>query len=325
MELKNKTLLITGIGDFIGLRAAEMALVQGMKVYGLELSPDRAKQAQDVGASVYIGGINDEVALAKACEGADIVFHTVSMNDAGGAIDLFRTVNVEGTINTAMVAKQAGVKAFVHLSSVMVYGFRFPENVTEEGPLRGEKNPFCQTKIESEQEVLKLNYPGDFGVTVIRAGDVYGPNGGVWVLRPLKMMQKKKFVLINGGRGICNHVYVDNLIDGIFLSLEKEAYGEAFNLTDGCQTTWREYYERLAEIGGQPKPVISVPALAAKTALRQMGKNADLLPESIDFVTRSHSYSIQKAVRLLGYKPRIDLDQGMERTANWLSKNNILS
>jgi nucleoside-diphosphate-sugar epimerase len=65
--------------------------------------------------------------------------------------------------------------------------------------------------------------------------------------------------------------------------------------------------------------------LAAKTALRQMGKNADLLPESIDFLTRSHAYSIEKAVQLLGYQPRINLDQGMELTADWLSKNGILN
>jgi nucleoside-diphosphate-sugar epimerase len=320
MELQDKTLLITGIGEFIGLRAAEIALTKGMKVVGLELSPEKAQPAKELGAIVHIGSTNDEMALAKACEGADIVLHTMSKNDAGGAIDLFRTVNVEGTIKTATAAKGSGAKALIHLSSVMVYGFRFPNHVTEEEPLHDEKNPFCQTKIESEQEVLKFNHADEFGVIVIRAGDVYGPGGSVWVVRPLNMMQKKKFVLVNGGRGICNHVYVDNLIDGIFLALEKEAYGEAFNITDGCQTTWRDYYEQLAVIGGYPKPVISVPALAAKTALRQMGKNADLLPESIDFLTRSHSYSIQKAVKLLGYKPRIDLDQGMERTANWLSK-----
>jgi nucleoside-diphosphate-sugar epimerase len=324
MDLNQKTLLITGIGEFIGLRTAELALARGMKVCGLELSPEKAQQAEQLGASVRIGSTNDEVILAKACEGADIVLHTASKNDAGGAIDAFRQINVEGTINTATAAKCSGVKAFIHLSSVMVYGFRFPDHVTEEGPLGGEKNPFCQTKIESEQEVLKFNCPHEFGVTIIRAGDVYGPGGSVWVMRPLTMMQKKKFVLINGGRGICNHLYIDNLIDGIFLAMEKEAYGEAFNLTDGCQTTWREYYEQLADIGGQPKPVISAPALVAKTALRQMGKKADLLPESIDFVTRSHAYSIQKAIRVLGYSPNIGLEQGMQRTGEWLLRNNIL-
>jgi nucleoside-diphosphate-sugar epimerase len=138
-------------------------------------------------------------------------------------------------------------------------------------------------------------------------------------------MQKKKFVLVDRGQGICNHVYVDNLIEGIFLALEKEAYGEAFNITDGCQTTWKEYYTRLAEIGGQPKPILSMPAFLVKTIIRQQGKKADVFPESVNFVTRPHAYSIEKAQRVLGYEPRINLDEGMARIAEWLQDTDILS
>ncbi len=321
MNLKNKTLLITGIGDFIGLRAAEMAIQRGIKVHGLESSQDKAKKAQELGAQVFVGSISNKEILEKACNGADIVFHTVSVIEAGGSMDLFRSVNVGGAVNTAKAAKKAGVRAFVHLSTVMVYGFCFPNYVTEEGPLRGENNACCQTKIESEIEVLKFNNPTDFGVIVIRAGDVYGPGSDVWVVRPLQYMQKKKFVLADGGRGLINYVYLDNLIDAMFLAVEKEAYGEAFNITDGRQTTWKEYCTRLAEIGGFPKPVISMPALLVKTAIRRQGKKADLLPESVDFITRTHAYSIEKARRVLGYEPRINFDEGMARTAEWLQKN----
>jgi nucleoside-diphosphate-sugar epimerase len=325
MNLKNKTLLITGIGNFISLRVLEMAVKRGMKVRGLESSSEKAYKAQELGATVFVGSTNSEVALERACEGADIVFHAASFNEAGGSIDIFRTVNVDGTIKTATAAKKAGVKTFVHLSSVLVYGFRFPKNITETGSLRGENNPYCQTKIESEKEILKFNNPSDFGVILIRAGDVYGPDADAWVVRPLEIMRKKKFVLIDGGRGICNHVYVDNLIDGIFLAMEKDTYGEAFNITDGCQTTWKEYYTRLAEIGDRSQPVISVPALVAKTAIRQQGKNAELLPESIDFITRPHTYSIEKARRVLGYEPRINLDEGMARTRKWLQNNDVFN
>ncbi|MUG96001.1 NAD-dependent epimerase/dehydratase family protein [Scytonema sp. UIC 10036] len=325
MNLNNKTLFITGIGNFIALRAAQVAIANGMKVRGLEASPLKAQKAQELGVSVFIGSTNDEEVLEKACEGADIVFHTASMNEAGGCIDAFRTVNVDGTVKTATVAKKVGAKTFVHLSSVLVYGFRFPDNVTEEGSLCGENNPFCQTKIESEQEILKFNNPRDFGVILIRAGDIYGPGADVWILRPLKMMQKKKFVLINGGRGICNHVFVDNLIDGVFLAIEKETYGEAFNITDGCKTTWKEYYTQLAKISDCPPPMFSVPAVLAKARLRQQGKNADVLPETIDFITRTHSYSIEKARCVLGYEPRINLSEGMAQVREWLIKNNLLT
>jgi nucleoside-diphosphate-sugar epimerase len=325
MNLKNKTLLITGIGNFISLRVAEMAIERGMKVRGLDSSSEQAKNAEKLGVSVFIGDTNDEIALTKACDGADIVFHAASLNEPGGSIDIFRRVNVSGTVKTATVAKKAGVKAFVHLSSVLVYGFRYPDNIAENGPLRDENNPFCQTKIESENEVLKFNNPNDFGVILIRAGDVYGPDADAWVIRPLEMMRKKKFAFINGGRGICNHVYVDNLVDGIFLAMEKETYGEAFNITDGCQTTWKEYYTRLAEISGYSQPIISLPAMVAKAVIQQQGKNAEMPPESIDFITRNHTYSIEKARNILGYEPRISLDEGMAQTAKWVQKNHILN
>jgi nucleoside-diphosphate-sugar epimerase len=323
MDLTNKTLLITGIGSFIGLRTTEMALAQGMNVRGLEKSAEAAQQAEARGAQVVIGQTTDDAALVRACEGVDLVFHTESVIEATGDLEYFRAVNVGGTIQTAQAAKQAGVQAFVHLSSVMVYGFDYAHQVAEDGALKGENNPFCQTKIESETEIFKFNDPPQFGVIVIRAGDIYGPGAEVWVMRPLKLMQQKKFVLVNGGRGIINHVYIDNLIDSIFLALEKEAYGEAFNITDGCQTTWKEYYLQLAEIGGMPKP-ISMPAFLVKKAAQLQSKEANISPEAIAFVTRLHPYSINKAQRVLGYQPRVSFDQGLARTAEWLNKHHSL-
>jgi nucleoside-diphosphate-sugar epimerase len=318
MDLTHKTLLITGIGNFIGLRATELAKARGMTVRGLESSPDAAQQAEARGAQVLIGTVTDTTALEQVCQGVDVVLHTESVVEPSGDWDYFRQVNVGGTLNTAKAAQQAGATTFVHLSSALVYGFHFPDQVAETGELCGENNPFCQTKIESETEVLKLNEPSQFGVIIIRAGDVYGPGAVTWVTRPLELMRRQKFVLVNGGRGIINHVYVDNLIDAIFLAIEQDAYGEVFNITDGCQTTWKDYYLRLAEIGGMPKP-ISLPAFLAKTAAaRLQGSDASVSPVAIDFITRLHSYSIEKAQRMLGYEPHISFDEGMKRTAEWL-------
>jgi nucleoside-diphosphate-sugar epimerase len=329
MNLKNKTLLITGIGGFIGLRAAEFAIEQGMQVRGLQHSVHKAKKAQQLGAEVIIGSITDPAAAKQACQGVDIVLHTAAVAKEGGAFDHFREVNVGGTVNIATAAKNAGVKTFVHLSSVMVYGFNYPNQVTEAGPFCGENNPYCQTKIEGEKELLQLNAPPDFGIIIIRPGDVYGPGSIFWIVRPLLLMRQRLFMLANGGRGIINHVYIDNLIDAIFLAIEKEAYGEAFNITDGQETSWKEYFTRLAEIAGVPAP-FSLPADVLKFLLRLrcignavLGKKADTLPESIDFVTRPYAYSISKARSLLSYEPKIDLAEGMQRTQEWLRTTDL--
>lgn len=336
MSLKNKTLLITGIGGFIGLRAAELALARGMKVRGLQRSEDKAKKARQLGAEVIVGSITDPVAAQKACQGVDIVLHTAAIVKEGGLLKDFREVNVGGTINMAKAAKNAGAKTFVHLSSVMVYGFKFPKGVTEDGPLRGDNSPYCQTKIETEKELLKLNNPDNFGIIVIRPGDVYGPGSKIWVVRPLQLMHEGVFLLANGGRGVMNHVYVDNLIEGIFLAVEKSAYGESFNITDGQETSCKKYFTHLAKIGNIPANIgntpapFSLPAGIVKLIIQLrclgqsiLGKTPDILPESVNYVTRPYAYSIAKAQSQLGYKPKINLEEGMRRTQEWLQETNL--
>ncbi|KAB8320683.1 NAD-dependent epimerase/dehydratase family protein [Tolypothrix campylonemoides VB511288] len=329
MNLNNKTLLITGIGGFIGSRTAELAIAKGIKVCGLQDASDKNKKAQNMGAKVVYGNVTDPAAAQKACQGVDIVLHTVEIAKEGGSIDQFREINVNGTINMAQAAKNAGVKTFVHISSVLVYGFNYPDRVTEDGPLCGEKNAYCQTKIEAEKALLELNDPANFGIIILRPGDVYGPGSIPWIVRPLLMMRQRLFAYANEGRGVINHTYIDNLIDAIFLAIEKETYGEIFNVTDGQETTWKDYFTRLADMAGLPAP-FSLPKDELKLflQLRYQGqklfrKQADILPEAVDFMTRPYAYSITKAQKLLSYQPTVDLEEGMRRTQEWVKKTDI--
>ncbi|MBD6614626.1 NAD(P)-dependent oxidoreductase [Komarekiella sp. 'clone 1'] len=328
MNLKNKTLLITDIDEFIGLRTAELAIAQGMKVRGLH-STEQDKKAHDLGIDVIVGNITDPTTAKKACQGVDIVLHTAQIAQEAGSINDFREINVGGSINMAKAAKDAGVKTFVHLSSVMVYGFDYPDGVTESGPISGDNNPYCQTKIEAETALLELNASPDFGIIIIRAGDIYGPGSIPWIVRPIHMMRQKLFAYANDGKGVINHVYIDNLIDGIFLAIEKEPYGEIFNITDGQETSWKEYFMRLAAMESLPAP-LSLPKDEIKLFLRLrvqgqklFRKKVDILPESIDFMTRPYACSIAKAQSLLNFKPTIDLEEGMQRTHEWLQETDI--
>ncbi|WP_414528777.1 NAD-dependent epimerase/dehydratase family protein [Nodularia chucula] len=329
MNLQNKTLLITGIDDFIGLRAAELAVAQGMKVRGIQNAADVKEKVRNLGIEIVIGSVTDANFAQKVCQGVDIVLHNAEIAQEAGAIKEFRAVNVGGTVNMAKAAKNAGVKTFVHLSSVMVYGFNYADGVSESDPVSGDNNPYCQTKIEAETELLPLNSPPDFGVIVIRAGDVYGPNSMAWVVRPISMMRQKLFAYANDGQGVMNHVYIDNLIDAIFLAMEKETYGEVFNITDGQGTSWKEYFLRLAAMEGLAAPM-SLPKEEMKLflKLRAQGqklfrKKADILPESVDFMSRPYAYSIAKAQTLLDFKPKIDLEDGLRLTQAWLEKTDI--
>ncbi|MBD2770735.1 NAD-dependent epimerase/dehydratase family protein [Iningainema tapete] len=329
MNLQNKTLLITEIGSFIGMRAAELAHAQGMKVRGLQSPTQQNIKVQNLSAEVIVGDVTDPATAKKACNGVDIVLHTAEVAKEGGSLDQFRKINVGGTVNMAQAAKNAGVKTFVHISSVLVYGFNYPNGITETGPLSSENNPYCQTKIEAEKALLQHNAPPDFGIIIIRPGDVYGPGCFPWIVRPLQLMRQKLFAYANEGRGVINHVYVDNLIQAIFLAIEKETYGEIFNVTDGEETSWKDYFTRLADIADLPAP-FSMPKDELKLflKLRYQGQKlfrqpADILPEVVDFMSRPHAYSIAKAKSVLNYEPTIDLEEGMRHIQAWLQTTDI--
>ncbi|MBW4511961.1 MAG: NAD-dependent epimerase/dehydratase family protein [Scytonematopsis contorta HA4267-MV1] len=329
MNLQNKTLLITAIEEFIGLRAAELAIAKGMKVRGLQSSTDKASPAHKLGVEVIVGDVTDKAIAEKICQGVDIVLHTAQVAKEAGSIDEFRHINVDGTVNIATAAKNAGVKTFVHLSSVLVYGFNYPNHVTEEGAVNSENNPYCQSKIEAETAVLEINSPPDFGVIIIRAGDVYGPGSVPWIVRPLLLMNQKLFAYADEGNAIINHLYVDNLINAIFLAMEKETYGEAFNITDGKETSSKEYFTLLAETAKLPLP-FALPKDEIKLfiTLRAQGqklfrKKVDILPEAVDFMNRPGAYSIAKAKSILGYEPDISLEDGLKLTQEWVQKTDL--
>jgi nucleoside-diphosphate-sugar epimerase len=329
-SLSGKTMAVTGIGGFIGLRMAFRAKERGMRVQGLDASPLAADLARRQGAEVVVGDVNDAAVVARAARGADVMFHTAAIIEEDGDMSAFRRVNVEGTRTVAEGARAEGVRQFVQLSSVMVYGFSYPRFVDEEGPFRGEGNPYCETKLESDRLALGFHAPGSFEVTVMRAGDVYGARSRPWVLRPLELMRKRIFFLIDGGRGTMNHVHVDNLLDAVFLALERGAAGQAFNVTDGAETTFADYFGRLARMLGRNR-LLSAPgslvrrgfSLAGRAGAR-VGLKLPVSPAAVDFVCRPYPYGIERARRVLGYEPRIHLDEGLAEVESTLRSAGLL-
>jgi nucleoside-diphosphate-sugar epimerase len=321
VDLRRCSFSITGIGGFIGLRLAEIARDRGAVVRGLELPGPAAERARRRGFEVVEGDVTRESDAARALARAEIVVHTAAIVGEGGDIEAYRRVNVGGTRTVAQAAKAAGARRFVHLSSVMVFGFSFPDGVAEGDPLRGEGNAYCQTKIESEDVLTRAEDRGELEITIIRPGDVYGPGSIPWVVRPIELMKQRLFVLPDGGAGVINHVHVDTLCEGVLLAVEREASG-VFTLTDGAATTCREYFGLLARMVGRTIPSLPSKLLrpafgAMAAAFRALGKEPPARPEALDYLLRSGTYSIEKARRELGYEPKITLAEGMVEVERW--------
>jgi nucleoside-diphosphate-sugar epimerase len=112
--------------------------------------------------------------------------------------------------------------------------------------------------------------------------------------------------------------------------VERDAWGETFNVTDGKTVTCREYFDRLTAVAGLRRPR-SLPAAVLRPAAylltglqRLLRREQDFSPDAIRFVTRKHAYSIAR-IRSLGYEPRVDLDEGLRRTAQWLQNNGLVT
>lgn len=328
MNVRGSVVVITGIGGFIGLRLAEVFRDAGATVRGLELPGAASTRARAAGFEVLEGDVTNAASAKDAVRGADVVLHTAAIVGEGGDLELYRRVNVGGVVTMAEAARAAGVRRFVHLSSVMVHGFTFPDGVTEDGPLRGEGNAYCQTKIESEAALRPLEAPGTFDVTIIRPGDVYGPGSVPWVMRPLELMKRGLFALPDGGRGVINHVHVDSLVHGIRLAVEQDASG-VFTLADGVATSCREYFGFLARMAGVSMRSFPSWALLGAfsviaPAFEVFGQEPPARADAVRYLLRPYAYSIEKARRVLGYEPQVSLVDGMAQVEAWARARSLL-
>ncbi len=307
---------ITGASGFIGRALAERLRAAGAEVRGVDVVADPS-------AGVVAGDVTAPGTWQDHAAGCDLVVHTaavVSLRLRGA--DAVWRANVLGTHQALAAAERAGAARFVHLSSVTVFGFSFPDGVDERYPVRPTGVPYPDTKIASEQVVLQAHAEGRVPVTVVRPGDVYGPGSGAWAVQPVELLRARRFVLPAGGRGTFSPVYVDDLVDGILRAgASPAAAGHVLTLSGGAGVSNREFFVHYADALGVRLP--TVPAGVARAAAAVVDRvdrrgTGDVNPRAVAYMMRPGTYSIAKARDLVGYAPAVGLDQGMARTLAWL-------
>lgn len=326
-DWSDRTVAVTGAGGFIGRRVLSRVVELGAEARGIDLSSNAVERARETGADVRVGDTCNPEDVEALCEGCDVVVHTAAIVGEGGSIERYRSVNVEGTETVARAAASSSVAQLVHLSSVMVYGFDFPPEVDEEGPLSGEGNAYCQTKIESER-VARASADSDLDVVVIRPGDVYGPGSQPWVVRPLKLIKQRLFAIPDGGSGKIHPIYVTDVVDAIIRLVERRLEGP-FNVTGGRAVPAERFFRYHAEmLGGRwiptaPAELLRFVFTVAAAGFRMFGAVPPATPDAVDFLNRSHEYADDK-IRKTGFEPRIELDEGMRRVERWAQRRGLL-
>lgn len=331
------TALITGVTGLVGRRLAEQLTQEpDMCVRGLARSPDRAADLAAQGVEIVLGDVTDPASLARAAQGCDWLFHCAAFVEEGGDRDAIWAVNVEGTRHALTAAQSAGVQRFIHVSTCAVYGSRQALNIGESTPRRIRGNLYADSKVEAEEVVETFAAQAADSqrapeTVIARPSQVYGPRSYQFTVRPVEAIRSGKMILVDGGKHWCKPVYIDNLIAGLIACARvPQAAGEAFNLTDGVAVPWRDFFGAYAQMLGKEK-LPSVPyALAWMAALwfewraKRTGKKALINRAALAAIRSRNSFSIEKAQRILGWNPRIDLKEGMWRTRAWLEAEGYL-
>ena len=314
---------ITGANGFIGRALAVRLRELGAEVGGVDLAEDAAN-------GVLAGTTTDPGPWSDALAGIDTVIHTAAVVSNAAPLDQAWEVNVLGTRRVLDAAVAAGVRRFIHLSSVAAFGNDFPDGVDETYPAHVNGTSYTDTKVNGEAVVLAAHAAGEIDCTIIRPTDVIGPGSRAWVIEPLKIIKSGQMILADHGRGIFSPVYIDNFVDGTMLALTCEAAsGQIFILGDGYGVTCAEYFGALAAMaGGKVRSLPTKAAVALFTALggaqRKMGQPSELNAATVHMLNRRGTYSIEKARRLLGFEPIVTFAEAMTRTESWARDEGLL-
>jgi nucleoside-diphosphate-sugar epimerase len=316
---------VTGAGGFIGRTLAKRLSAEGAEFAGVDFVADPEN-------GVVAGDVAEAGPWRAAAAGADVVVHTAAI--VSNAYDLAESwrVNVLGTRNALDAATAGGASRFVHISSVRAFSdLGFPDGVDERHPVRPDGNPYVDTKIASEQVVLQAHAAGEVECTVVRPGDVYGPGSRPWTVLPLEFIKARRFLLPAMGRGVFSPVYVDDLVTGLTLAARRpEAVGQVFTIGPARGVPAKEFFGHYYRMLGRrgpiclPTPLAVAAASAAGSVERLRGRRTELNAASMRYLARPGGYSIDKARRLLGYEPQVDLHEGMLRTEAWLREHRLL-
>lgn len=234
---------IVGANGFVGNRAVEMLHADGnteVRPIVRSLSSLQAFPHQKL--DCRIANSFDQSSLEAAFQGCDVVIQSIL-----GSPGLIRG----SIVPTYKAAQKAGVRRLIYLSSMIVHTSAPVPGTTEASPLV-EKQPFPThlAKIDAERRLLKLRQSGSVEVVIFRPGIVFGPRSR-WVTELADQLVQGTAYLIDQGQGICNSVYIDNLIHAIHLALTAtNVDGEAFFVGDRERVTWFDFYRPFADAFG---------------------------------------------------------------------------
>jgi nucleoside-diphosphate-sugar epimerase len=325
---------ITGGTGFIGSRLAIKSLEQGHSVEVLGQVNNAAElenqqMLKDRGINVTLGSVTEREQLFGLVQGCDIVFHLAAAQHEANVPDQhFWDVNVEGTRNVLEVSVEAKIKRFVQGSTIGVYGSALAGEIDEASSISPD-NIYGVTKYEGER--LALSFADKIPISIVRISETYGP-GDRRLLKLFKAIKKNVFFMIGKGDNKHQLIYVDDLIEGMYLAATAEqAVGEIFVLAGKEVLSTQEMVDSIAKQLGTsirrshaPLGPFLIAATIMEKTLRPLGIQPPLHRRRLDFFRKSFFFSQDKSLKIFGFQPKTGFAEGVAETARWYKEQGYL-
>lgn len=316
--------LVTGADGFIGSYLLECLRTQGVEVRALARHAARQHWTPDV----VVGDLTLPETLNTAVRDCEVVIHCAAAG--GGSLAALRAVNVEGTRNLLRAAAAGGVRRVVHLSSIAVHGRDLPPRVDETYPTIDRGTPYGVTKAEAEAVARDFGARGELEVVIVRPTCVYGPGSPTWLLAPLNRVRDEEIVLVDGGAGLINLIFVEDLVDQLILAASHaHATGEVL-LANTSGVSWAEYLGTFARMLDKPAPAAlsasraRLVASALQWRFRFTRRRGRVTVSDVQQQTSRTVFDASRSQQLLGWEPRWDFSAGMARSEAWLREQGYL-
>jgi nucleoside-diphosphate-sugar epimerase len=253
-DLRGKRILVTGGTGFVGSRLVERLVVEcGANVRVLVRNFANAVRIARFPIEMVDGDVLDERVVERACSGCDVVFHCVYGNT--GDHKTQRAVTVNGTKNVLDAASSAKVERLVYLSTLDVYGIPPDGYLDEHAPRRYSGGYYADSKLDAEKIVCRYQQAGA-PIVNLQPTIIYGPFGPLWTIDVLETLKRRGVILIDGGEGFCNLVYIDDVVDALLLAATNDkALGETFLISSSSPVTWKDFYGSYERMLGTSRTV----------------------------------------------------------------------
>jgi UDP-glucose 4-epimerase len=309
--------LITGIGGFIGSSLARELLRRGEQVRGVDnFSTGKRENLAQILTQIDFreADILDLDALKLACAGVDYVLHQAAIPSVPKSVlDPIGSnrANVDGTVNVLVAARDAKVKRVVYAASSSAYGDT-PTLPKHERMTPDPISPYAVAKLASEHYMISFYRCYGLETVSLRYFNIFGPRqdpsspySGVLAKFITQMLSGQQPTMFGDGEQSRDFTYIDNAVEANLLACKApagEVAGKVFNVATGRRVTLNETFKLLQELTSFPG-----------SARHDKERGGDIKHSLAD---------ISLAEKHLGYKPKVDFEEGLRRTVDWYRSQN---